>query len=241
MPAGTGATEVSRVVVLLHGAGGGPFEWEIWQRVLATQGWSVRMPTWQPAPAGLAATHYEDYLGQLQREIVDATASPVLIGASLGGLLAMELAARVDAVALVLINPIPPKGEALDLLPQDDPPLIEAWADTTSLVSTARAIPDASPATWHWLWRQWRNESGTVLREARAGRVIERPDLPGLILISGQDRDVPPIASRTLAQAWRFEIMDLPTASHVGPLLGTEAATIALRVHHWLSFRLGRV
>ncbi|WP_170113223.1 alpha/beta hydrolase [Ahniella affigens] len=239
MSAGLVAIDAARTIVLIHGAGGGAFEWQIWQRVLAAHGWSVAVPTLEPAPSGLAATRYDDYLAQLRHAIAAIKTRPILIGASLGGLLAMELAADTDAAALVLINPMPPASDALGMLPEVDTPAIEAWADTASLESTARAVPDASPATWHWLWRQWRNESGAVLRDARVGRLVQRPTMPGLILISGADREVPAAASRTLAHAWQLEIMDLPTASHVGPLLGTSAADVALRVHHWLRFRLG--
>lgn len=239
MVVGSTARDDSRAIFLIHGAGGGAFEWLVWERVLTTQGWAVHAPTWQPAPGGLAATRYADYLAQLQAAIAGSNARPILIGASLGGLFAMELAEGVGADALVLINPIPPKGAALALLPELNPAAIEPWADTASLSSTARAIPDASPATWHWLWRQWRNESGTVLREARAGREIARPDMPGLVVISDQDRDVPAAASRAFAAHWQLETVALPSASHVGPLLGASAAQVALRVHHWLAYRLG--
>lgn len=225
-------------IVLIHGAGGGAFEWCVWQRVLAAEGWQVHTPEWQPAAGGLAATQFEDYLQQLQRSLADLPANPVLIGASLGGLYALELAAGVAASALVLINPMPPIGPALDLLPPADGRAVIPWAETASLESTARALPDASPATWHWLWRQWRNESGAVLRTARAGRSILKPDMPCLMVVSGKDADVPQQATQGLAAHWAMETLLLPEASHVGPLLGHDAAAVAMRVHHWLRFRL---
>ncbi|HEY4556436.1 MAG TPA: hypothetical protein VIG68_08390, partial [Lysobacter sp.] len=53
-------------LLLVHGAGGGGWEWAIWQRVFDARGWTSAAPDLQPAAAGLAATGLDDYLAQVR-------------------------------------------------------------------------------------------------------------------------------------------------------------------------------
>ncbi len=62
------------------------------------------------APSGLAGTGLLDYADDLATEIETLSALPVLVGHSMGGLLAQMLAARGLARALVLVTPSPPSG-----------------------------------------------------------------------------------------------------------------------------------
>src|SRR6185437_6554618 len=92
-----------RTVVFVHGAGGGGWEWNVWRRVFAANGWHCRAPDLQPAPAGLAATRLCDYVDQVVAA-ANAAGPPspqtVLTGASLGGLLALAASAQVAVAAL---------------------------------------------------------------------------------------------------------------------------------------------
>ena len=93
----------ARVAVCVHGAGGGGWEWTIWARVLAARGWRVVAPDLLPAADGLAATALADYRAQVLAWCAQASPSPLLVGASLGGLLALSIAAQANARALVLV------------------------------------------------------------------------------------------------------------------------------------------
>ena len=95
-----------RHALLLHGAGGGGWEWNIWRGVFAAGGIEPVAPDLQPAAAGLAATTFEDYLQQARAALAALPRPRAVIGASLGGLLAMALPDAADA--LVLMNPLPP-------------------------------------------------------------------------------------------------------------------------------------
>src|SRR5215468_7722000 len=110
-------------VVFVHGAGGGGWEWAIWQRVFAARAWSVLAPDLLPAAAGIAATRLDDYVSQVNAWCAVTSHPTMLIGASLGGLLALR-AASARTAALVLVNPIAPAGieprpekEYLDVVP----------------------------------------------------------------------------------------------------------------------------
>ena len=66
-----------------------------------------------------------------------------LVGASLGGLIAMACADGADA--LVLVNPLPPAPWA-ERLPSSRWPDLVPWRRDARLASTRRALPDSDDA-----------------------------------------------------------------------------------------------
>lgn len=63
-----------------------------------------------PPPAALGTTGLTDYAADLTDEIKALKAPPVLVGHSMGGLLAQILASRLKVAALILLAPSPPWG-----------------------------------------------------------------------------------------------------------------------------------
>jgi pimeloyl-ACP methyl ester carboxylesterase len=224
-----------RAVVCVHGAGGGGWEWGIWARAFAVSGLGVLAPDLMPTAGGLASTRLTDYRAQVAAWCHTTSAGKVdLIGASLGGLLALAVAREVRARTLVLVNPMPPAG--LPSLLERSPTVIP-WRSDASLRGTRRAMPDADDAACAYAFRRWRDESGRVLDEARAGLVVDPPDCPVLVIASEHDLDVPVDSSRALAATLGADFECVVGASHVGPLLGHGAARIAARVIDWLDAR----
>ena len=222
-------------IVCVHGAGGGGWEWAIWARVLGVCGHAVLAPDLMPVAAGVGATRLADYRAQVLDGCGGAGVAPMLVGASLGGLLALSVAREVGARALVLVNPLPPGGldaggEARAVIP---------WRSARSLAGTCRALPDADDAARIHAYRRWRDESGAVLAEARRGIAIDAPGCPALVLASEHDVDVPLARSRELAASLGADFHALEGASHVGPLLGRCAAQAAVAVGDWLRSHRG--
>ena len=56
-----------RAALLVHGAGGGGWEWNVWRGVFEAAGIAVAAPDLQPVAAGLATTGFDDYLRELRR------------------------------------------------------------------------------------------------------------------------------------------------------------------------------
>ena len=220
--------------LLLHGAGGGGWEWNAWRGVFAAAGIEAAAPDLQPATAGLADTTIDDYLQQARTALAALPRPRAVVGASLGGLLAMRCADEADA--LVLVNPLPPLPWSSHL-PARDWPVVVPWRRNARLASTRRALPDSDDATALFAFRHWRDESGAVLRTAHAGIEVEKPECPVLCIVSEQDEDVPPGITRALANEWNADLMEAPSSSHVGPLLGRCAPAIAGQVVTWLSAR----
>ncbi|QQP96034.1 alpha/beta hydrolase [Lysobacter enzymogenes] len=222
-----------RYALLLHGAGAGAWEWNLWRDALHARGIDTRAPDLQPSPAGLEATTLADYREQARAALAALPRPRAAIGASLGGLLAWLCGDLADA--LVLVNPLPPApwaGEA----PARTWPARVPWQREARLASTRRAMPDADEAATLYALRRWRDESGAVLSEAVGGIDAPRPDCPCLCIASHGDTDVDPRTTARFAAAVGASLIALP-GSHVGPLLGRDAARAAAQAADWLSAR----
>lgn len=216
--------------VLVHGAGAGDWEWEVWCGVLAAHGIDARAIDLQPR-ADLAATTFDDYRDQVAAALHALPRPRVLAGASLGGLLAAACADACDA--LVLVNPMPPAPWAAQL-PRREWPDVVPWGHDARLHGTRRALGDADDASAMRALRGWRDESGAVLRAAQDGIEVDRPRCPVWFAAGGADRDVPVGATRAWASAWQVPLHERPGAGHVEPLLGRRAAAVADAAARWL-------
>jgi len=225
-----------RAVLMVHGAGGGGWEFNAWSRVFAAAGWQVRAPDLVPAAQGLAATRFDDYRAQVDGWLESMPRPRVLVGASLGGLLALRCAAAADA--LVLVNPLPPAPWHALLSGARVSGAIEAWGARASLEGTRRALPDADVGDAWFAFRRWRDESGVVLDEARGGIACAVPASPVFVIASQCDADVPVEASRQVAHWCSAPLLVLEEASHVGALFGRHATRAASETVTWLNVNL---
>ena len=222
--------------LLIHGAGGGAWEWNRWRGVLEAHAIAVQIMELQPAAQGLAATELQDYAAQVRTALQALQRPRLLVGASLGGLLAAMCADGADA--LVLVNPLPPVPWHLRLATHSWDPVIP-WQRNARLHSTRQAMQDADDASALWAFRHWRDESGQALSQAHAGVEVEKPDCPALLVVSQQDEDVPPEIISEWTEAWQADRLETLANSHVGPLLGRQAQAVATQAVAWLN-RLGR-
>lgn len=223
-----------RSALLVHGGGGGGWEWNVWKGVFEAARIRVAAPDLQASADGLANTTFDDYATQVRTALAALPRPRVLAGASLGGLLAMSCADAADA--LVLVNPLPPSPWHAQL-PGREWPDVVPWQRNARLTGTRRAMPDADEATALFAFRHWRDESGLAMREAYDGIAVERPDCPVLCIASMVDDDVPPALTSALATDWGASLLRATAVSHVGPLLGRNAAACATQAVAWLSAR----
>lgn len=105
-------------VFMIHGMWCGPWCWENYRRTFELAGYRCTTPTLLhhdmdpraiPDP-GLGTTSLLDYAQGLEREIERLREAPIIVGHSMGGLLAQMLGARGLAKALVLLTPASPAG-----------------------------------------------------------------------------------------------------------------------------------
>lgn len=216
--------------MFVHGAGGGAWEWNIWMHVFGASGWRCEALDLQPADAGLPATTLADYVAQVEQALLGDRSPTFLVGASLGGLLALRCAAL--ATALVLINPLPPRPWQLGS--EKIWPEIVPWRRARSLEGTRRAMAEADDAACLYAFRRWRDESGRALNEAHAGIEVAAPSVDCLVMASIDDTDVPHARSVALAEGYGASLLHLP-GGHLAPLLGRGAAAVATQAVAWLN------
>jgi pimeloyl-ACP methyl ester carboxylesterase len=105
-------------IFMIHGMWGGGWHWENYTRFFEEKGYKCFAPYLrhhdvQPGakpPKGLGSTGLLDYAEDFEDEIRKLKEKPIVIGHSMGGLLAQILAARDLAKATVLITPASPSG-----------------------------------------------------------------------------------------------------------------------------------
>jgi predicted alpha/beta hydrolase family esterase len=221
--------------LLVHGAGGGAWEWNRWRSVLEAHAIDTHTVELQPAMQGLAASSLQDYAAQVRRMLGASQRPRVLVGASQGGLLAAMCASGADA--LVLVNPLPPAPWHRRLAQRAWGRVIP-WQSNARMHSTRGAMPDADDASALWAFRHWRDESGLALGQAHAGVEVAKPACPALFVVSRQDEDVRPEIILEWANGWSADRLETLADSHVGPLLGRTAPVIAAQTVAWLN-RIG--
>lgn len=108
---------MAKVAVFIHGMWATPDVWRNWRPFLEARGWQTVAPALRhhdvpplAPPPDLGTTSLGDYVADLTDMIEDLADKPVLIGHSMGGLLALLLSARGLARASVLLTPAPDAG-----------------------------------------------------------------------------------------------------------------------------------
>ena len=109
---------MSEVVFMIHGMWGESSHWENYKGVLEQAGYrcvTTTLPFHDVDPKDapdpwLGTTGLLDYAAYLQWKIQELGLKPIIIGHSMGGLLAQILGSRGLAKALVLLTPVSPAG-----------------------------------------------------------------------------------------------------------------------------------
>jgi pimeloyl-ACP methyl ester carboxylesterase len=99
-------------ILLVHGAFSHAHHFDGWVGALARAGFDCHAPSlpdhWPSDASALASLTLSDYLASLHRTAAALSAPPVVIGHSMGGLLAQQLAATAPCTALICVASAPP-------------------------------------------------------------------------------------------------------------------------------------
>ncbi len=225
--------------VFIHGAGGGGWEWQYWAICFSSAGWACHTPTLKGnGKTNLAEVTFLDYIKELTKLIDSLPKKPIIIGASMGGILAQKLAEQGKAEAIILVNSAPPKGVASASWPtnNNDPAAIIKWSTESTLKDTRDCMPEADEKTILWAHPQWRDESGKVIREIRAGISIKKRNIscPVLVIAGKNDKDITCEVSRAVSEFYDADYFAFAGVSHVGALLGKRYWEIASQVSVWI-------
>ena len=108
-------------VILVHGAANSASVWRLWQKELAERGWSSYALDLRghgnAEPIDIATTGMHDYAVDVGRLVDGMRQKPVIVGWSMGGLVAQIVAGSGRAAAWVGLEPSPPAQKVDDSLP----------------------------------------------------------------------------------------------------------------------------
>jgi pimeloyl-ACP methyl ester carboxylesterase len=106
---------MAKRAVFIYGMWATPEVWREWRSFLEARGWQCSAPALRhhdapphAPPAGLGTTSLIDYADDLAAHIASLDDKPVVVGHSMGGLIALMLCARGLARAGVLLTPAAP-------------------------------------------------------------------------------------------------------------------------------------
>ena len=171
---------------MVHGAGGGGWEWRFWEPIFQKRGWKTIAPDLMPSVSGLESTKLTDYEAQALGLGTKTGKSPARLcrRESGGDCSRSQSRESFGPDALVLVNSVPPKGVSKKTPPIDYPAVVK-WANGP-LQETRTAMPDCDEATIQFAWKRWRDESGAVMNELGRGVELPNPTCPVLVVIGGK-------------------------------------------------------
>lgn len=222
-------TTLDPPILFLHGVFGTPTLLETWTHFLETAGYRVYAPTLpgrEPTDdAVLTATGIEECFA-VALDAYDRIGEPaIVIGHSMGGLLAQKVAAARSPLAAVLLASVPPGvlWPRLRSLPHLVPIMPKILAGKPFLPSarTMREVPlNTLPAAEQAeLIPGLVRDSGRVFRELSTGAAstkVRAADVtcPMLCVSAGSDQNVAPWISRRIASRYGAERQDHPGKPH---------------------------
>lgn len=215
-------------VLLVHGMCGGAWMWENYQTRLAAAGYqshavNLRGHHESGGTDDIGSVSIQDYV-QDTLGLVELLDNPIVIGHSMGGLIAQKIAETGRCRALVLISSAPPRWIPIlswtlltrqlkympDLLLRR--PILPARADADVLMFNrtpladrdaqyARLVPDSGRAGFEMSF-------GTIAVEE------QRVTAPTLVVTGLDDHFVVPRVARALAKKYRATLKEFPTHAH---------------------------
>jgi len=231
-------------IVLVHGAANSAWVWPFWQKELSERGWpsfaiSLR-GHFRSTPCDLSRTTMQDYADDVSWLTDQLASAPVLLGWSMGGLVAMLVAAQRGAAACVALAPSLPARKAdrsVELRTGEYGP--EEYGITDIEAEEQPAMPDLDEVERAAALASMSLESRLAQDERRAGVVIESLPCPLLIATSTADALWP--RSRYDGLHLPANFLEVDGASHWGLVLSHRALRQAVpAVVGWLEAKTGR-
>ncbi|MEK7814788.1 MAG: alpha/beta hydrolase, partial [Chloroflexota bacterium] len=226
-------------IILVHGAANSAQVWTFWQRQLADHGWTSHAIDLRghgrSTQADLSHTSMHDYAADIRSLVNQLRQRPVLIGWSMGGLVAMMAAATGDALACVTLAPSVPAQRTDGSIPlrtgEFGP---EEYGITSRDPENQPRMPDLDTEERKIALTSLGRESRLARDERRLGIVIEALPCPLLILTGAEDKEWP--IERYHGLWLDAEYHQVDGASHWGLVLNRRALAKAVpEVVRWLS------
>jgi pimeloyl-ACP methyl ester carboxylesterase len=226
-------------VILIHGAANSGSVWAFWQRALAEHGWASYALDLRghgrSTALDLSHTRMADYAADVRALAQQLRRPPIVMGWSMGGLVAMTAAADGVAAACVALAPSAParqRNPSVPLRSGEFGP--EEYGITSDDPEQQPGMPDLDREERLIALASLGRESRLARDERQAGIVIESLPCPLLIVTGTADRAWPAERYRDL---WlQADFLSVEGASHWGLVLSRRALTrTAPSVSQWMA------
>jgi pimeloyl-ACP methyl ester carboxylesterase len=252
--------------MMIHGMYCAGWAWDNYKAFFESKGYRCIAPTLRyhnvthddPPNPRLGTTSLLDYIHDLEEEIRQLDKPPILMGHSMGGLLAQILVARSSAESLVLLTPAAPRG----VMALKWTVIKSFWDDLTTygfwkkpikgtfentIYSTLHLVPrdkqkeifdklvyESGRAAWEMgFWLLDKNRSS----EVDESRII----CPVLVIAATEDRLTPPVVVRKIAAKYGKVSTYKEFAGHAHWVLGEPGwKDIAQYIYDWLLSAKGK-
>jgi pimeloyl-ACP methyl ester carboxylesterase len=218
-------------IVLVHGAANSAGVWVFWQRALAERGWASYAVDLRGHGRSdridLSSTTMADYAHDVQAVIEGLARKPVVMGWSMGGLVALMVAAASDATACVALAPsVPSRTRDVSALMRRGEFGADFYGITSDDPADQPAMPDLDREERTIALTSCGPESQLARDDRKAGIMIESIPCP-LLIVTGMG-DVTYPRSKYDGLWLPAEHIDVEGASHWGLVLSRRALEVAV-------------
>ena len=224
-------------VVLVHGAANSSAVWRYWQEALADRGWSshaVDLRGHGESDGSVDGATMSDYADDVAAVADGLPETPIVVGWSMGGLVAMMVAARGRARACVGLAPSTPaarRDEGVEVRPGVFGP--EEYGITSEDPAVQPTMPDLAIEERLLAIESLSPESRTARDDRKAGIVIDALPCPLLVVTGSEDRDWP--RSAYAGMHLPADYLEARGASHWGLVLNRRVLPdLSKQVTDWL-------
>jgi pimeloyl-ACP methyl ester carboxylesterase len=251
---------MAKHIVFIHGAFCGGWCFADIMPVFAERGWSCEAPDLpyhvpgpkrKPAPE-LARQSITDYTRDMAEFIGRLPEPPVIVGHSMGGLIAQQLAAQGLARALILFAPAPPWG----VLPSTESemnlakglmqasPFWDKALNPSFEVAKGDSLASLDPAAQKRIFDMFSPESGRALFELffwmfdrQRATAVEAAAVtcPVLVVAGSDDKVISAVTARKVAALYAHATFEEAAGRGHFIIMEEGAARIAARCADWLA------
>jgi pimeloyl-ACP methyl ester carboxylesterase len=250
---------MAQEIVMLHGANAGAWCFERFRAVFEALGWTCHTPDLvghgKDAAAGqekIASLGMADYRAQLHPLLTSFSTPPVILGHSMGAVLAQQLAAEGLARTLILVSPAPragilPASDGEKQLGRDLMTLGPFWTSAIPPIfdlAVAYSLNRVRPEQHASIFAQFVPESGRALFElffwmfdATSATAVNTGAIkcPVLCVSGSDDRLVSLATARATASPFKGATFYEATGHGHMLLLEPGAEDLAARIAEWIN------
>lgn len=217
-------------ILFIHGMWSGSWYWANFMEYFSKLGydcWALNLRGHEPDPKlrDIGKVSFAQYVEDVDKAIAELGTLPIIIGHSMGGLLAQKVAEISRTKAVVLLAPAPPWSVlTIHYLPL----LLSQLKHLPDLILNRPLIPSYGLAVKMMLdclaeeerrriYSKVVPESGRVAAEILLGKVVidkKRVTCPVLVIAGGDDKIISAKVAKRVAQGYKADFKEYPDRGH---------------------------